>query len=235
MKKFYFLAVSALVFILAACGPKVIEKKFANTNFATFTTEGTGKYGAKNCLTGDILIPAEYSNIGYYYSGYFTAQDANGICLYDTLKNKVIPASNEINAHEGYFDFATDKSSKGEGSKGIYFIKEKTTVSGCYEALQIDEAGNVIATATVGETKVCGVLSPKNSIIIPCEYNLLILEADKYYAAKDKNPKRPFITNKDGKISVNWVLAEASVFDKDGKLIKKLTAAQAKKIFEAKK
>ena len=41
MKKFYFLALAALVLSLAACGPKVIEKKFEKTNFATVTVEGS--------------------------------------------------------------------------------------------------------------------------------------------------------------------------------------------------
>lgn len=229
MKKFYFLAVTALVFILTSCGPKVIENKFPKSNFATFTTEGTGKYGAKNYLTGDILIPAEYSNIGYYYSGFFTAQDASGICLYDTLKNIVIPASIEINAHEGYFDFATAKSSKGDGSKGIYFIKEKTTVSGVYNKLELDPAGNV---SFVLNGKY-GVLNKKGETVIPCEYLLILWDGKNYNAAKNKNDKRPYFDAKTQRF--NWYLAEAIVFDAQGKLVKKLTAPQAKKIFEAKK
>ena len=50
---------------------------------------------------------------------------------------------------------------------------------------------------------------------------------------KNKNDKRPYFDAKTKRF--NWYLAEAAVFDADGKLVKKLTAPQAKKIFEAKK
>ncbi len=78
-----------------------------------------------------------------------------------------------------------------------------------------------------------GVLNPEGETIIPGEYNQLIWDGKNYNAIKDKNPKRPYFDEKTKKI--NWTRAEAFTFDKDGKQLKKLTTAQAKKIFEAKK
>ena len=63
MKKFYFLALAALVLSLAACGPKVIEKKFEKTNFATVTVEGSGKYGVKDVVSGREILPQSFDNI----------------------------------------------------------------------------------------------------------------------------------------------------------------------------
>ena len=231
MKKILFFAVlTALITTLAACGPKKVTKQFAKTNFATVTIEGSGKYGAINCLTGEELIPQEYANIGYYYSGYFTAQNASGISLFDTLKNQILPPQEQITAKDGYFEFSTAKTSKGDGSKGIFFIKTGKIVSGGCDALEVDKAGNAVMIATVVGQKVFGVFSPENEVILPLEYLYLVYDGENYNAAKNKNEKNP-IVDKNGK--ANWALADATVFDKTGKQIKKLTKAQAKKIFEA--
>ena len=45
--------------------------------------------------------------------------------------------------------------------------------------------------------------------------------------------KRPYFNEKTKKY--NWNLAEAAALDQTGKRVKKLTAKQAKKVFEAKK
>ena len=137
MKKFYFLALAALVLSLASCGPKVIEKKFEKTNFATVTVEGSGKYGVKDVVSGREILPQSFDNIGYYYSGFFTAKDNTGVQLFDKDGKCVIPAQEQISAKEGYFEFT-----KGD-TKGFYFIKEKSTVSGVYNKFEIDAAGNI--------------------------------------------------------------------------------------------
>lgn len=97
--------------------------------------------------------------------------------------------------------------------------------------MEVDQAGNVKVTATVGGEKCFGIYSPDNKPIIPLEYRYLIYDGENYNAAKDKNAKFPMV-GKDGKI--NWRQADAVVFDKTGKQIKKLTAVQARKIFETK-
>lgn len=223
MKKFYFLALAALVLSLASCGPKVIEKKFEKTNFATVTVEGSGKYGVKDVVSGQEILPKSFDNIGYYYSGFFTAKDNTGVQLFDEAGKCVIPAQEQISAKEGYFEFT-----KGD-TKGFYFIKEKSTVSGVYNKFEIDAAGNI---SFVKDGKY-GVLNKRGEIVIPGEYELILWDGKNYNAAKNKNDKRPYFDAKTKRF--NWYLAEAAVFDADGKLVKKLTAPQAKKIFEAKK
>lgn len=231
MKKFYFLALTALVLCLSACGPKKVTRQFDKTNFATVTIEGSGLYGAVNCVTGEELLPQTFTAIGYYYSGFFTAQDASGISLYDTLKNQVIPPQEQITAQNGYFEFSAAKTSKGPGSKGIYFIKSGKTIAGVFDTMEVDKAGNVVITASVEGEKRYGVYSPDNKLIIPLVYPYFIFDGENYNVAKNKNPKLPMVDKK-GKI--NWRQAEALVLDKEGKQVKKLTAVQAKKIFEAK-
>lgn len=217
MKKFYFLALAALVLSLAACGPKVIEKKFEKTNFATVTVEGSGKYGVKDVVSGREILPQSFDNIGYYYSGFFTAKDNTGVQLFDKDGKCVIPAQEQISAKEGYFEFT-----KGD-TKGFYFIKEKSTVSGVYNKFEIDAAGNI---SFVKDGKY-GVLNKKGEIVIPGEYELILWDGKNYNAAKNKNDKRPYFDARTKRF--NWYLAEAAVFDADGKLVKKLTAPQAKK------
>ena len=56
-----------------------IEKKFEKTNFATVTVEGSGKYGVKDVVSGREILPQSFDNIGYYYSGFFTAKDNTAI------------------------------------------------------------------------------------------------------------------------------------------------------------
>ena len=46
---------------------------------------------------------------------------------------------------------------------------------------------------------------------------------------KNNTPTRPYFDARTKRF--NWYLAEAAVFDADGKLVKKLTAPQAKKNF----
>lgn len=231
MKKFYFLALAALVLSLAACGPKVIEKKFEKTNFATVTVEGSGKYGVKDVVSGREILPQSFDNIGYYYSGFFTAKDNTGVQLFDEAGKCVISAQEQISAKDGYFEFSTAKTSKGSGTKGIYLIKTGKTISGVFDTMEVDKAGNVVITATVGGEKLYGAYSPQSELIIPLEYPYFIFDGENYNVAKNKNPKFPMVDKK-GKI--NWRQAEALVLDKEGKQVKKLTAAQAKKIFEAK-
>lgn len=174
MKKFYFLALAALVLSLAACGPKVIEKKFEKTNFATVTVEGSGKYGVKDVVSGREILPQSFDNIGYYYSGFFTAKDNTGVQLFDEAGKCVIPAQEQISAKEGYFEFT-----KGD-TKGFYFIKEKSTVSGVYNKFEIDAAGNI---SFVKDGKY-GVLNKKGEIVIPGEYELILWDGKNYNAAK---------------------------------------------------
>ena len=143
--------------------------------------------------------------------------------LFDKDGKCVIPAQEQISAKEGYFEFT-----KGD-TKGFYFIKEKSTVSGVYNKFEIDAAGNI---SFVKDGKY-GVLNKKGEIVIPGEYELILWDGKNYNAAKNKNDKRPYFDAKTKRF--NWYLAEAAVFDADGKLVKKLTAPQAKKIFEAKK
>ena len=57
--------------------------------------------------------------------------------LFDKDGKCVIPAQEQISAKEGYFEFT-----KGD-TKGFYFIKEKSTVSGVYNKFEIDAAGNI--------------------------------------------------------------------------------------------
>lgn len=223
--------IPVLIVCLSACGPKKITRQFDKTNFATVTIEGSGLYGAINSTTGEELLPQKFSAIGYYYSGYFSAQDDSGISLYDTLKNQVIPPKEQISAKDGYFEFSTAKTSKGSGTKGIYLIKTGKTISGVFDTMEVDKAGNVVITATVGGEKLYGAYSPQSELIIPLEYPYFIFDGENYNVAKNKNPKFPMVDKK-GKI--NWRQAEAFVLDKEGKQVKKLTAAQAKKIFEAK-
>ena len=231
MKKFYFLALVATVicFVLSSCGPKVQQARFENTNFASVTVEGSGQYGIKDLTTGQEILPQIYKSVGYYYSGFFTAQDDTGVQLFDVSGKCVIPAQAQINAKDGYFEFVGNKTSKGSGAKGIYVIKTGKTIINVYDALEGDGAGNFMFFAK----GLYGVLNPEGETIIPGEYNQLIWDGKNYNAIKDKNPKRPYFDEKTKKI--NWTRAEAFTFDKDGKQLKKLTTAQAKKIFEAKK
>ena len=229
MKKIMcFAAFAVLVVCFSACGPKKITHQFNKTNFATVTVEGSGKYGAINSITGDEILPQKFTAIGYYYSGFFSAQDAFGVSLYDTLKNQVIPPQNQITAKNGYFEFST---SKDVGTKGIYFIKTGQTIAGAFDTMEVDKAGNVVITATVEGEKRYGVYSPDSKLIIPLVYPYFAFDGEKYFVAKNKNPKLPMVDKK-GKI--NWRQAEALILDKEGNLVKKLTAVQAKKIFEAK-
>lgn len=184
--------------------------------------EGSGKYGVKDVVSGKEILPQSFDNIGYYYSGFFTAKDNTGVQLFDKDGKCVIPAQEQISAKEGYFEFT-----KGD-TKGFYFIKEKSTVSGVYNKFEIDAAGNI---SFVKDGKY-GVLNKKGEIVIPGEYELILWDGKNYNAAKNKNDKRPYFDARTKRF--NWYLAEAAVFDADGKLVKKLTAPQAKKIFEAK-
>ena len=231
MKKFYFLAFVATVicFCLTSCGPKVKEARFENTNFASVTVESSGLYGIKDLTTGQEILPQIYKSVGYYYSGFFTAQDDTGVQLFDETGKCVIPAQAQINAKDGYFEFVGNKTSKGPGGKGIYVITTGKTIINVYDALEPDKAGNFMFF----DKGLYGVINSKGETIIPGEYNQLFWDGEQYNALKDKDPKRHYRDEKTQKII--WTRAEAFTFDKDGKLIKKLTTAQAKKIFETKK
>lgn len=230
MKKIYFFAVfTAMIAVLTACGPSVQKRAFAKTPYATITIEGSGKIGVIDTQTQKEILPQEFSDIGYYYSGYFAARNAAGIALFDTDGKEVIPAVDQISAGEGYFTFSKE-SAKGKHI-GIYFTKTGKTVSGAYNTLEIDKAGNVTATTIIGSETFYGVISPENEILIPLEYRFLSFDGENYNVAKDKNSKKPML---DSKGQPNWNLADAKVLGKDGKQVKKLTAAQAKKIFATK-
>lgn len=222
MKKFGILALAAMVMCLCSCGQKEIKKQFALTDFATVTLEGSEKYGVVNIVTGQEIIPQLYNSIGYYSSGFFCAQDKDGTRLIDTKGQEVVPPQDAITAKEGYFELT-----KGD-VHGFYFIKTgKTLFCSAEETLEVDKTGNILVIK--GGLK--GILGQNGSVILPCEYPYLVFDGENYNVAKPKNDKRP-IVGKNGK--ANWILAEAAVYDKTGKLVKKLTAAQAKKIFEAK-
>ena len=222
MKNFAFLAVlSAVVMFLSSCGPKEVKQRFVDTNYATVTLEGTNCYGVINLINDQEIIPQRYSSINYYVSGYFLAEDSSGVQLFDTDGQLIIPSQDRIKNKGDYFEF--QRGSK----KGFYFIKTQTKISGDYETLEVDQAGNIL----VMQNGKAGILNRQGKVVIPGEYTYLIYDGINYNVAKNKNDKRP-IVGKNGK--ANWSLAEAYVFDKEGKQIKKLTSAQAKKIFEGK-
>lgn len=222
MKNFAFLAVlSAVVMFLSSCGPKEVKQRFVDTNYATVTLEGTNCYGVVNLINDQEIIPQRYSSINYYVSGYFLAEDSSGVQLFDTDGQLIIPSQDRIKNKGDYFEF--QRGSK----KGFYFIKTQTKISGDYETLEVDQAGNIL----VMQNGKAGILNRQGKVVIPEEYPYLIYDGSHYNVAKNKNDKRP-IVGKNGK--ANWSLAEAYVFDKEGKQIKKLTSAQAKKIFEGK-
>ena len=222
MKNFAFLAVlSAVVMFLSSCGPKEVKQRFVDTNYATVTLEGTNCYGVVNLINDQEIIPQRYSSINYYVSGYFLAEDSSGVQLFDTDGQLIIPTQDRIKNKGDYFEF--QRGSK----KGFYFIKTQTKISGDYETLEVDQAGNILFM----QDGKAGILNRQGKVVIPGEYSYLIYDGTHYNVAKNKNDKRP-IVGKNGK--ANWSLAEAYVFDKEGKQIKKLTAAQAKKIFEGK-
>lgn len=222
MKNFAFLAVlSAVVMFLSSCGPKEVKQRFVDTNYATVTLEGTNCYGVVNLINDQEIIPQRYSSINYYVSGYFLAEDSSGVQLFDTDGQLIIPSQDQIKNKGDYFEF--QRGSK----KGFYFIKTQTKISGDYETLEVDQAGNILFM----QDGKAGILNRQGKVVIPGEYSYLIYDGTHYNVAKNKNDKRP-IVGKNGK--ANWSLAEAYVFDKEGKQIKKLTSAQAKKIFEGK-
>ena len=222
MKNFAFLAVlSAVVMFLSSCGPKEVKQRFVDTNYATVTLEGTNCYGVVNLINDQEIIPQRYSSINYYVSGYFLAEDSSGVQLFDTDGQLIIPTQDRIKNKGDYFEF--QRGSK----KGFYFIKTQTKISGEYETLEVDQAGNILFM----QNGKAGILNRQGKVVIPGEYPYLIYDGSHYNVAKNKNDKRP-IVGKNGK--ANWSLAEAYVFDKEGKQIKKLTSAQAKKIFEGK-
>lgn len=222
MKNFAFLAVlSAVVMFLSSCGPKEVKQRFVDTNYATVTLEGTNCYGVINLINDKEIIPQRYSSINYYVSGYFLAEDSSGVQLFDTDGQLIIPSQDQIKNKGDYFEF--QRGSK----KGFYFIKTQTKISGDYETLEVDQAGNILFM----QDGKAGILNRQGKVVIPEEYPYLIYDGSHYNVAKNKNDKRP-IVGKNGK--ANWSLAEAYVFDKEGKQIKKLTSAQAKKIFEGK-
>ena len=222
MKNFAFLAVlSAVVMFLSSCGPKEVKQRFVDTNYATVTLEGTNCYGVVNLINDQEIIPQRYSSINYYVSGYFLAEDSSGVQLFDTDGQLIIPSQDQIKNKGDYFEF--QRGSK----KGFYFIKTQTKISGEYETLEVDQAGNILFM----QDGKAGILNQQGKVVIAGEYPYLIYDGSHYNAAKNKNDKRP-IVGKNGK--ANWSLAEAYVFDKEGKQIKKLTSAQAKKIFEGK-
>ena len=222
MKNFAFLAVlSAVVMFLSSCGPKEVKQRFVDTNYATVTLEGTNCYGVVNLINDQEIIPQRYSSINYYVSGYFLAEDSSGVQLFDTDGQLIIPTQDRIKNKGDYFEF--QRGSK----KGFYFIKTQTKISGDYETLEVDHAGNILFM----QDGKAGILNRQGKVVIPGEYPYLIYDGTHYNVAKNKNDKHP-IVGKNGK--ANWSLAEAYVFDKEGKQIKKLTSAQAKKIFEGK-
>lgn len=222
MKNFAFLAVlSAVVMFLSSCGPKEVKQRFVDTNYATVTLEGTNCYGVVNLINDQEIIPQRYSSINYYVSGYFLAEDSSGVQLFDTDGQLIIPSQDRIKNKGDYFEF--QRGSK----KGFYFIKTQTKISGDYETLEVDQAGNILFM----QDGKAGILNRQGKVVIPGEYSYLIYDGTHYNVAKNKNDKRP-IVGKNGK--ANWSLAEAYVFDKEGKQIKKLTSVQAKKIFEGK-
>lgn len=222
MKNFAFLAVlSAVVMFLSSCGPKEVKQRFVDTNYATVTLEGTNCYGVINLINDKEIIPQRYSSINYYVSGYFLAEDSSGVQLFDTDGQLIIPSQDQIKNKGDYFEF--QRGSK----KGFYFIKTQTKISGDYETLEVDQAGNILFM----QDGKAGILNRQGKVVIPGEYSYLIYDGTHYNVAKNKNDKRP-IVGKNGK--ANWSLAEAYVFDKEGKQIRKLTSAQAKKIFEGK-
>lgn len=222
MKNFAFLAVfTAAVLFLSSCGPKEVKQRFVDTNYATVTLEGTNCYGVVNLINDQEIIPQRYSSINYYVSGYFLAEDSSGVQLFDTDGQLIIPSQDRIKNKGDYFEF--QRGSK----KGFYFIKTQTKISGDYETLEVDQAGNIL----VMQNGKAGILNRQGKVVIAGEYPYLIYDGSHYNVAKNKNDKRP-IVGKNGK--ANWSLAEAYVFDKEGKQIRKLTSAQAKKIFEGK-
>lgn len=222
MKNFAFLAVfTAVVMFLSSCGPKKVKQRFVDTNYATVTLEGTNCYGVVNLINDQEIIPQRYSSINYYVSGYFLAEDSSGVQLFDTDGQLIIPSQDRIKNKGDYFEF--QRGSK----KGFYFIKTQTKISGDYETLEVDQAGNILFM----QDGKAGILNRQGKVVIPGEYTYLIYDGSHYNVAKNKTDKRP-IVGKNGK--ANWSLAEAYVFDKEGKQIKKLTSAQAKKIFEGK-
>ena len=229
MKKFDFWVIMTAVFCLGlvSCGPKIKESPFEKTNYASVTVEGSGKYGVKNTATDYEILPQIYDAVGYYYSGFFWAQDSTGVQLFDVNGKCIIPAQTQINAKDGYFEFVGHNASGGV-SKGVYFIETEKIVCGVFDALNVDQAGNVIFF----QNGHYGVINPEGTTIIPGEYKQLFWDGENYNAIKDKNAKRPYFDEKTKKI--NWSRAEACTFDENGKLVKKLTASQAKKIFETK-
>lgn len=222
MKNFAFLAVfTAAVLFLSCCGPKEVKQRFVDTNYATVTLEGTNCYGVVNLINDQEIIPQRYSSINYYVSGYFLAEDSSGVQLFDTDGQLIIPSQDRIKNKGDYFEF--QRGSK----KGFYFIKTQTKISGDYETLEVDQAGNILFM----QDGKAGILNQQGKVVIAGEYTYLIYDGINYNVAKNKTDKHP-IVGKNGK--ANWSLAEAYVFDKEGKQIKKLTSAQAKKIFEGK-
>lgn len=123
---------------------------------------------------------------------------------------------------EGYFEFT-----KGD-TKGFYFIKEKSTVS-----RRLQQIWNWRRRQHFfRERRQIRRSEQKSEIVIPGEYELILWDSENYNAAKNKNDKRPYFDAKTKRF--NWYLAEAAVFDADGKLVKKLTAPQAKKFLKQK-
>lgn len=224
MKKFYFLALSALL-LCSACGPdkKLMQAQFENSNYAKVRIEGSDKYGVKDVTTGQEILPQNYEAIDYYATGYFMVRDSSGVQLFDESGANIIPAQEQINAKTGHFEFSNEKV------KGLYFINSNFTISGEYDKLCVDAAGNVLFT----KDGLSGIMNTKGETLIPGEYKLLIWDGKNYNAAKDKDTKKPYFDEKTQ--TFNWSRAEASTFDKGGKRLKKLSAAQAKKIFEVKK
>lgn len=225
MKKFYFLAIAAAVTMFSSCSktPKVIEEPLANPDYTSVTVEGSGKYGVINSTTKKEVLPQIFDHIDYLDNGYFLTSDSVGFLLFNTNGNALIPAQDKITTGDGYFELSAGNV------KGFYFTEEKSTVTGEYEQISLDPAGNVLFL----KNGKYGVLNRKGETIIPGEYNQILWDGKNYNVVKNKNDKRPYFNEKTKKY--NWNLAEAAALDQTGKRVKKLTAKQAKKVFEAKK
>jgi len=225
MKKSSFLAIVAMVAVFTSCDKKAkeIEQVLDNPAYTSVTVEGSGKYGIIDSKTKAEILPQMFDAIDYLESGYFLTHDSIGLLLYDTAGTALIPAQNSITEKDGYFELISGDL------KGFYFPEEKSVVTGNYEQLTLDGAGNICFL----QNGKYGVLNKKGETVIPCEYNVILWDGKNYNVAKNKNDKRPYVNAKTGKC--NWARAAASVLDKDGKVIKKLPSWQAKKIFEAKK
>ena len=179
MKKFYLVALAAIVTMLASCDkkPKVIEEVLANPDYTSVTVEGSGKYGIINSATKAEVLPQMFNNIDYLDSGYFLTQDSVGYMLFNSAGLALIPSQDEIIARDGYFELSAGDI------KGYYFLEEGSTVTGSYEQLELDPAGNIIFL----QNGKYGILNRKGETVIPGEYDQILWDGQNYNVVKNKN------------------------------------------------